>query len=125
MANGCTNTDLGTIPLASSTNISEYAGTRLGSVTTVEEDNVNYPIELNTNFAGIALGNIDILVEEALEVTGLGMNSSLSSVGAGLGVLVPVTQLTANTSLGSVNIPITWSKIQTGTTTNWTEVDTG
>ncbi len=97
----------------------------VGSVTTVEEDNVNYPIELNTNFAGIALGNINILVGKSLEVTGLGMNSSLSSVGAGLGVLVPVTQLTANTSLGSVNIPITWSKIQTGITTNWTEVDTG
>lgn len=99
--------------------------TALGSVTTVEEDNANYPIELNTNFAGIALGNIDILVEESLEVTGVSATSSLSSVGAGLGILVPVTQLTANTSLGSVNIPILWSKIQTGTTTNWTEVDTG
>lgn len=97
----------------------------VGSVTTVEENNANYPVELSTNFAGIALGNINVIEERSVEVTGLGMNSSLSSVGAGLGILVPVTQLTANTSLGSVNIPITWSKIQTGITTNWTEVDTG
>lgn len=99
--------------------------TALGSVTTVEEDNVNYPIKLNTNFAGIALGNINTKVNNPIKLTGISLTSSLSSVGAGLGVLVPVTQLTANTSLESVNIPIMWSKIQTGITTNWKEVDTG
>jgi hypothetical protein len=112
-------------PLASSTDISEYAGTRLGSITTVEENNANYPIQLNTNFAGIALGNINTEVNEPVSLTGISLTSSLSSVGAGLGVLVPVTQLTANASLGSVNIPVIWSKIQTGITTNWKEVDTG
>lgn len=112
-------------PLASSTNISEYAGTRLGSVTTVEEDNVNYPVIPSSYFAGIALGNINTEINEPFQVTGISLTSSLSSVGAGLGNLVPVTQLTANTSLGDVKIPMTWSRVQTGTTTNWTEVDTG
>ena len=97
----------------------------VGSVTTVEENNVNYPIKLNTNFAGIALGNIDTEINEPVNLTGFSLTSSLSSVGAGLGVFVPVTQFTGNTSLGNVEIPITWSKVQTGTTTNWTEVDTG
>lgn len=97
----------------------------VGSVTTVEENNAFYPVQLNTNLTNAFLGNVNILEEELVEVTGLGMNSSLSSVGAGLGILVPVTQLTANTSLGNTKLPILWSEVQTGTTTNWTEVDTG
>jgi hypothetical protein len=112
----------------------------VGSVTTVEENNVNYPIELDTYFAGITLGEVAAVEEILVQLTGISLTSSLSSVGAGLGILVPVTQLTANTglgilvpvtqltantNLGSVKIPTVWSKIQTGTTTNWTEVDTG
>jgi len=101
--------------------------TAVGSVTTVEENNVDYPVvvEPSSNFAGIALGNVIAARDITLNVSGISATSSLSSVGAGLGILVPVTQLTANASLGDIKIPIVWSKVQTGATTNWTEVDTG
>lgn len=97
----------------------------VGSVTTVEENNVNYPINPGTNLTTAFLGNVNSQIDIQTSVTGLGMTSSVGNVGAGLGLLVPVTQLTANISLGDVELPIAWSKVQTGTTTNWTEVDTG
>ena len=100
--------------------------TALGTVTTVEENNKFVSVELNQSLAGIALGNITTLVDEVINLTGISLTSSVGGVGAGLGILVPVTQpTTANVSLGDVEIPIMWSKIQTGTTTNWKEVDTG
>ncbi len=100
--------------------------TALGSVTTVEENNQFALVELNTNLTSAFLGNVNSRTDLETSVTGLGMTSSVGNVGAGLGILVPVTQpTTANVSLGDVEIPILWSKVQTGTTTNWTEIDTG
>ena len=97
----------------------------VGSVTTVEENNVNYPINPGTNLTTAFLGNVSSQIDIQTSVTGLGITSSVGNVGAGLGLLVPVTQLTANISLGDAEIPTTWSEVQTGTTTNWTEVNTG
>ena len=99
--------------------------TAVGSVTTVEENNVNYPIVAATNLTNTFLGSVTTRIDISISATGLGMTSSVSNVGAGLGILVPITSFSATASLGDVKLPLVWSKVQTGTTTNWTEVDTG
>ena len=71
------------------------------------------------------LGNAAVVQDLAISVSGLSTTTSLASVGAGLGLLVPVTSLSATASLGDIKIPLVWSEIPTGTTTTWTEIDTG
>lgn len=100
-------------------------GVKVGTVTTTEEDNVNYPAKPSSNFAGMALGNISVLLSTITAVSGVSATSSLSSVGAGVGIFVPVTGFSSAVSLGDINIPVIWSRVQTGTTANWTKVDTG
>jgi len=98
---------------------------KVGTVTTTEEDNVNYPINPGTNVMTSFLGNAAIVQDIAISVSGFSTTTSLASVGAGLGLLVPVTGLSATASLGDIKIPLVWSEIPTGTTTTWTEIDTG
>lgn len=98
---------------------------KVGTVTTTEENDVNYPINAGTNVMTSFLGNAAVVQDLATSVSGFSTTTSLASVGAGLGLLVPVTGLSATASLGDIKIPLVWSEIQTGTTTTWTEIDTG
>lgn len=96
----------------------------LGSVTTVEENNIWVDVPVSGSLVQGFVGDVTITTALDAAVTGQSLTSSEGSVGAGLGILVSTTGVSGTTTLGNERIPAIWSDVPTGTVANWTEVET-
>lgn len=96
----------------------------LGSVTTVEENNIWQDVPVSGSLIQGIVGDVTITTGLDTAVTGQSLTSSVASVGAGLGILVSTTGVSGTTTLGNQKVPTIWSDVPTGTAANWTEVET-
>lgn len=96
--------------------------TSIGSITT----EIGALGEANGYLLQVEEGTVDAqVVLDPIQVTGQNLITSLASAAGGVGVFAPVTGQNLTVSLGSINLPVTWSNVTTGTTSTWTPVDTG
>jgi hypothetical protein len=96
--------------------------TAIGSITT----EIGALGEANGSLLQAFEGNVNVqVVLDPVPVTGQNLTTSLGSAAGGVGVFAPATGQNLTVSLGSIDLPVSWGNVTTGTTSTWTPVDTG